>query len=304
MTLRPKDGMPVEVRPYRGKLFIQGKTIGQHALLDASPTRLRKRVFVDKLGWPPCEVDEQGREHEPVRHRTTPVTSSCWKGAASWHALGCCRLKEAQPALRCVPPPYRRSGALCCPSPRSVGGRSNGGLSRAFPRRDCRHWCASSCTLRYCRRRQNDVSHSGTVSDPVMERILRRIGAQPRTTLAVVVDKHGFSALALVIDCSEEIAIYLSELAHGRIAYEDHEFAGRPRRSGPSRSTNPFPSIIVLCATSSPERPRGRPARDSAVSTVLPRTKSRIPRIRPVKCSPHCPERHPHSNSQQETSRV
>jgi len=198
VTLRPKDGTPVRMAPITRTVQVEGVQPGDDTLVDAA-LRLRKRVFVDLKGWP-VTTDEAGREHDQfdTPHTRHIVTVDRGRVVAAARAM-----------------PLDQPSLLMEVFPWLIQGDREAYKSRAYwegARLVADPELSAHDTRQYLARLLHDVVRTFhaegvtallTVSDPVMERVLKRVGANPQRLGPVKRDEHGFPVLALYLPCTQ-----------------------------------------------------------------------------------------------------
>ena len=180
--------------------YIEGYIAGQHKLLDRC-FEIRNDVFVKNLKWP-LKVDVQGRECDQFDTSHTGYFAVLRNGklAATARVLPAelpSLLYDVFPHL--IADPEARNprkgtweGARLAVAPEMSANESTAICARLL-----------GDAIATAMGRNIDLMY--TVSDPVLERVLIRVGVAPQRLGPVVVDKYGFAALALKITCNAEI---------------------------------------------------------------------------------------------------
>jgi len=198
VTLRPAPGTPVRMAPITRTVQVEGVQPGDDTLVDAA-LRLRKRVFMDLKGWP-VTTDEAGREHDQfdTPHTRHIVTVDRGRVVAAARAM-----------------PLDQPSLLMEVFPWLIQGERNAYKTRAYwegARLVADPELSAHDTRQYLARLLHDVVRTFhaegvtallTVSDPVMERVLKRVGANPQRLGPVKRDEHGFPVLALYLPCNQ-----------------------------------------------------------------------------------------------------
>ncbi|SDG18431.1 Cytochrome P450 [Limimonas halophila] len=198
VTLRPKDGLPVRLQPCTRTIHVEDTHPGENALVDAA-LRLRKRVFVDLKGWP-VNTDEQGREHDQfdTRHTRHIVTVDRGRVVAAARAM-----PLDQPSLLMDVFPWLIQGERDAYKTRDYWEGARLVADPELSAHDSRHYLAKLLYDTISRFHAEGVTALLTVSDPVMERVLKRVGANPQRLGPVKRDDHGFPVLALYLPCNQ-----------------------------------------------------------------------------------------------------
>lgn len=208
VTLRPADGEPLSVRDHSRAYWVKQCDLGGHELVDAA-MRMRKRVFVDGLGWP-VHTDEEGRERDQFDcdDANYLVVVSRGRIKSSGRALPACRPTLLYDVYgHIIDDEQHRS-----PS-RTMWEGSRMATAPELSSQESRRWIWE---LVYQSARQairEGVTEMVAASDPVLHRILRRVGANPQTLGDVVVDEHGFKVLAVSIDASFQTLTHMQDRA-------------------------------------------------------------------------------------------
>ncbi len=195
VTLRPAEGEAITVRDHACAYWIKQCDVGGHALVEAA-MRMRKRIFVDGLGWP-VDFDDDGRERDEFDCDDANYLVVIEKGTVKTcgRALPACR-----PTLL-----YDVYGHIIEDDERKEPRRtmwegSRMATSPELNSKDSRRWIWE---LVYQSARQairEGVTEMVAASDPVLYRVLRRVGANPQPMGDVVVDEHGFKVMAVRIN--------------------------------------------------------------------------------------------------------
>jgi len=198
-TLRPRGGMPTRLTPTAPVVRLNGTRRGEHAGLDAA-MRLRKRVFVDIKGWP-VNVDDAGREHDQFDTRATKTIAVYKHGRVV--AAGRAMPLDGPSLLMDVFPWLIRGDARAY----QRAGYWEGARLVVDP--DLPPEASRAVLARFMREAVAFVRGYGvaallTVSDPIMERVLKRVGARPERLGPVQRDANGFAVLGLRIPCTPE----------------------------------------------------------------------------------------------------
>lgn len=176
--------------------------------------RLRKRVFADRLGWE-VECTSDGREIDDF-DRLDPAYIVGLDDAG--HVVACVRalqttgphmLSDVFQAILDGEPPLRsphvwESTRFCVDTQRLARGRSSHSVSYAT----CELMIGS---LEYAMR--SGISDIVTVIDPVMNRVLKRSDCAPYDYLGKTTPMGKVSAMAALLDCTEERVTRVREFA-------------------------------------------------------------------------------------------
>lgn len=167
--------------------------------------RLRKRVFADRLGWD-VECTEDGREIDPFDDLDPGYILGL---DDTGHVVACVRalqttgphmLSEVFSDILDGEPPLRSSSIwestrFCVDTERLGRGKARNSVSYAT----CELMIGA---LEYAMR--SGISDIVTVIDPVMDRVLRRSDCAPYDYLGKRTPMGKVSALAALLDCTEE----------------------------------------------------------------------------------------------------
>ena len=198
ITLRPKDGLPMTAKPWTGPVTVTGVKPGQHAVVDAM-LRLRKRVFSDTLGWH-LMIDEEGREIDQFDDEHSEYTAMISGGRIM--AYGRLRSTDRPSLLFDV---YSHLIDAWRPAPRGpdVWEGTRLGTSPDVPPAERNRWLARIVSEAMERKRHEGARYFCSVSDPGMEKVLRRLGLDLRRLGEVRIDDKGIAALGLSIDITK-----------------------------------------------------------------------------------------------------
>ena len=198
VTLRPQNGSCVRMEPLTRTVHVEHQEPGEHGLVDAA-LRLRKRVFVDVKGWP-VNTDEQGREHDQfdTRHTRHIVTLDQGRVVAAARAM-----PLDQPSLLMDVFPWLIQGDRDAYKTRDYWEGARLVADPELSAHDSRRYLAKLLYDTISTFHDEGVEALLTVSDPVMERVLKRVGANPQRLGPVKRDEHGFPVLALYLPCTE-----------------------------------------------------------------------------------------------------
>jgi cytochrome P450/N-acyl-L-homoserine lactone synthetase len=196
ITLRPKGGLRMTVKPLSRLYTISGVTAGEHAFVDTL-LRLRKQVFVDELGWN-LSVDGDGREIDQFDTAAAEHTAIIADGEVK--AFGRLLPTDQASILFDVYPHLvaKESGFLRGPD---VWEGTRMATPGYVPVGQKAHWLRHLVLESADRKYREGVRSFCSVSDPVLERILKRTGIQLRRLGDVFTDANGHKMLALELDC-------------------------------------------------------------------------------------------------------
>ncbi|MCB9947650.1 MAG: cytochrome P450 [Rhodospirillaceae bacterium] len=201
VTLRPKGGMPILVRPFRCAVWLKQSDVGGHALLDAA-MRMRRRVFFETLGWP-LRIDAEGREFD--QFDTDDASYQLVLADGQLKASGRA-LPAGKPTLLYDVYPDLVEDPTAKRPKRNIWEGARLVTSPDLSASESMEWCRELLYQAVLQAMREGVTHILTVSDPVMERVLIRAGAMPKRLGPVREDANGFKTLGLRIACDFETA--------------------------------------------------------------------------------------------------
>ncbi len=202
ITLRSKGGMPLDIADATKIVTVSDVMPGQHALVDTY-ARMRTAVFVEEMGWP-LEVDAEGRELDQFDNRDAEYSMIVADG----------KIKSYGRLLPC-----RGASLLFDVYNDLIDDSSNIdrdqvwegtrlGTARDVSPKERGFWLRMLIQDASARALAKGVKNFCSVSDLGMERVLHRAGIRTERLGSLKTDQHGFSVLALKLDCnmSGEIA--------------------------------------------------------------------------------------------------
>ncbi len=211
ITLRPKGGMPLDVKPIVRFLPVTNVRPGQHAFVDTL-LRLRKKVFVDAMGWP-LTVDDELREVDQFDTEDAEHCGLVDHGRIK--AFGRLLPTEHRSLLFDVYDWLIDHKNLIQRGP-AVWEGTRMGTSPDIPVRESAGWLRTLISMAADHKASAQVEHFCSVSDPTLERVLRRTGVVLERLGEVKTDCHGYDVLALklsVASMSGKIAEIASSAA-------------------------------------------------------------------------------------------
>lgn len=196
ITMRPKNGLAMEAPSWTGLHTVKHVRPGENAFADCI-LRLRKEVFIDYLGWP-LKVDSEGREIDSFDNEHAEYSAVVSKGEIM--AFGRLLPTEKKSLLFDVfgelieyPDMIERGPAVW-----------EGTRLAVHPKltaEEAPKWFSKLIRDSALRKANEGVKYFCSVSDPIMERILKRTGI----TVARLGSPHrydnGVTVVGLRLDC-------------------------------------------------------------------------------------------------------
>ena len=199
ITLRPRGGMHLQVSKLTRFVKVTDVQPGEHELVDML-LRTRRQVFVDTLDWP-LKVDDEGREIDQFDNEHAEHCALVSGGELK--AYGRLLPTEKQSLLYDVygwlidhPDLLERGN--------TVWEGTRMGTSPNVPAKQSAFWLRELIMHAARAKAAEGVRYFCSVSDPTLERVLRRTGIKLERLGEIKIDKAGIPLLALRLDCDME----------------------------------------------------------------------------------------------------